>query len=225
MYPIGPVTRQTDDQDGCVTWLDAQPDGSVLFVSFGSGGADVRAGARAGGERAPVPVGGAQPQRPSQRRQPGGELLQRVQEQGRPAELPPAGVQGVGYVVPSWAPQARVLVHRAMGAMLTHCSWNSVLESVARGVPMIAWPLYAEQRQNAVMLCEETRVALRPKARGSMVLAEDAAEVVREMMDGDKGELARARVSELQEAARKGLQPGGASYETLAQVVSIWRKE
>lgn len=43
---------------------------------------------------------------------------------------------------------------------MTHCGWNSVLESVCAGVPMVAWPLYAEQRVNRVMLVEEMKIAL-----------------------------------------------------------------
>jgi hydroquinone glucosyltransferase len=146
-----------------------------------------------------------------------------------PLRCLPAGfverTKATGRVVPSWAPQARILEHRATMAMLTHCGWNSVLESVVSGVPMVAWPLYAEQRENAVMLCEETRAALRPQARGAdgMILAEDVAEVVRDMMHGDKGAAARAKVAELREAAASALRPGGVSYETLAQVVSKWK--
>jgi len=146
-----------------------------------------------------------------------------------PLSYLPAGfverTKATGRVVPSWAPQARVLAHRATMAMLTHCGWNSVLESVVSGVPMVAWPLYAEQRQNAVLLCEETRAALRPVVRGAdgMILAEDIAEVVKEMTHGEKGAAARAKVEELREAAASALRPGGVSYETLAEVVSKWK--
>jgi hydroquinone glucosyltransferase len=110
-------------------------------------------------------------------------------------------------------------------AMLTDCGWNSVLDSVVSGVPMVVWPLYAEQRENTVLLCEETRAALRPRAHGAdgMVLTEDIAEVVREMMHGEKGAAARAKVAELREAAASALRPSGVSYETLAQVVSKWK--
>jgi hydroquinone glucosyltransferase len=109
--------------------------------------------------------------------------------------------------------------------MVTHCGWNSVLESVMHGVPMIAWPLYAEQRENAVMLHEETKVALRPNARGKdgLILGEDIAEVVKEMMNGKEGEVAGKKVVELQDAARSGLAPSGLSHETLVEVVGKWK--
>ncbi|CAL4890045.1 unnamed protein product [Urochloa decumbens] len=246
VYPIGPVIRQHhpaaaggEDATGCIGWLDAQPEGSVLFVSFGSGGAlslaqtrELARGLELAGHRflwvvrAPTDGGAA-----AGGDNPGESYYDGSRSKaGDPLGYLPVGfverTKGLGHVVPSWAPQTRVLAHRATAAMLTHCGWNSVLEAVAAGVPMVAWPLYAEQRQNAVMLCEETMVALRPKvgdANGGLVLAEDVAEVVREVMEGEKGEAARAKVRELKEAARKGVEPGGASYETLAKVVSEWK--
>ncbi|CAL4971454.1 unnamed protein product [Urochloa decumbens] len=252
VYPIGPVIRHhhpaaaaagdaDDDATGCLGWLDAQPEGSVLFVSFGSGGAlslaqtgELARGLELAGHRflwvvrAPTDAAAAAAGGDN----PGESYYDGCRSKaGDPVGFLPAGfmerTKGLGHVVPSWAPQTRVLAHRAVGAMLTHCGWNSVLEAVAAGVPMVAWPLYAEQRQNAVMLCEETMVALRPRVaggEGGLVLAEDVAEVVREVMEGEKGEAARAKVRELKEAARKGLEPGGASYETLAKVVSEWKK-
>lgn len=243
VYPVGPVIRQhaadiTADATGCMDWLDAQPERSVLFVSFGSGGAlstaqtaELARGLELSGHRflwvvrSPTDGGEANP---------GESYYDGSRSKDDPLSfLPPGFVerttkQGLGHVVPSWAPQTRVLGHRATAAMLTHCGWNSVLESVAAGVPMIAWPLYAEQRENAVMLCEETMVALRPNkvggdGGGGLVLAQDVAEVVKEMVGGGgKGEAARAKVAGLKVAAASALQPGGASYETLAEVVNRW---
>jgi hydroquinone glucosyltransferase len=243
VYPIGPVTTTTsssddDDATGCVEWLDAQPDRSVLFVSFGSGGAlpaaqmdELARGLELSGHRFLWVVRSPSDGDGAANTNPGESYYDGSRSKDNPLSFLPSGfterTKDVGRVVPSWAPQARVLAHRATAAMLTHCGWNSVLESVSSGVPMVAWPLYAEQRQNAVMLCEDTRVALRPEVRGEggMVLAQDVAQVVREMMHGEKGEMARARVTELQAAAKAGLQPGGLAYQTLAQVVSIWKKD
>ncbi|XP_066324908.1 UDP-glycosyltransferase 72B1-like [Miscanthus floridulus] len=244
VYPVGPITRRAttaDDGDdtGCVEWLDAQPERSVLFVSFGSGGALSAAQTRElarGLElsrarflwvvRSPVD---ADAYAAGAGANPGESYYDGSKSRDDPLSHLPGGfverTKATGLVVPSWAPQARVLAHRATMAMLTHCGWNSVLESVVSGVPMVAWPLYAEQRQNAVLLCEETRAALRPRARGAdgMILAEDIDEVVKEMMHGEKGAAARAKVEELREAAASVLRPGGVSYETLAEVVSKWK--
>ena len=54
-----------------------------------------------------------------------------------------------------------VLRHDSVGGFVTHCGWNSVLEAVWCGVPMVGWPLYAKQRLNRVVLVEEIKFALR----------------------------------------------------------------
>lgn len=161
---------------------------------------------------------------------PGANYYDGSKSKDYPLKFLPSGflerTKEVGLVVPSWAPQVRVLGHRATGAMLTHCGWNSVLESVMHGVPMIVWPLYAEQRQNAVMLHEETKVALRPKVRGAdgMILGEDITKVVNDMMNSEEGDAMRTKVTELQKAARSGLAASGMSHKTLTEVVRKWKE-
>uniref|UniRef100_A0A453T477 Hydroquinone glucosyltransferase n=1 Tax=Aegilops tauschii subsp. strangulata TaxID=200361 RepID=A0A453T477_AEGTS len=85
---------------------------------------------------------------------------------------------------------------------MSHCEWNSMLESVDTGVPMVAWPLFAEQRLNAVMLLSE-RVGLalwkRPplgKDR-AVVPREELTALVRELMEGEKCVVARKMVGHL----------------------------
>ena len=71
-----------------------------------------------------------------------------------------ARTKGKGLVVEAWAPQREVLAHGAVGGFVTHCGWNSVLEAIMGGVPMLAWPMYAEQRMNKVFLVD-LRLAVR----------------------------------------------------------------
>ncbi|VAH63633.1 unnamed protein product [Triticum turgidum subsp. durum] len=56
-----------------------------------------------------------------------------------------------GLVIKSWAPQVEVLRHRATGAFMTHCGWNSTLEGITAGLPLLCWPLYAEQKVNKAL--------------------------------------------------------------------------
>ncbi|CAA6665877.1 unnamed protein product [Spirodela intermedia] len=157
IYPVGPLVRnggeESDrDSSGCVAWLDEQPRGSVLFVSFGSGGTlplEQLTELALGWRRAGSGSSGF------------------VHSSNDPFAFLPEGfverTKRLGLVVSSWAPQVKILRHESTGGFLTHCGWNSSLESVVHGVPMIAWPLYAEQKMNAVLLVEDVKVALRPR--------------------------------------------------------------
>jgi hydroquinone glucosyltransferase len=129
----------------------------------------------------------------------------------------------VGLLVPSWAPQTQVLAHKATGGFLTHCGWNSTLESLVHGVPMVAWPLFAEQRLNAVMLAEGVGAAIRLPERKDK---DTIAAVVRELMAGEgKGAMVRVKVAELQKAAAEGLREGGAATTALDEVVDKWEND
>ncbi|KAJ4954484.1 hypothetical protein NE237_011267 [Protea cynaroides] len=102
--------------------------------------------------------------------------------------------KGRGLVVHSWAPQIQVLSHASTGGFLTPCGWNSTLKSVVHGVhgvPLIAWPLFAEQKMNAMMLVEDLKVALRPKVeKKGIVRRMEISRVVKCLMEGDEGKRA-----------------------------------
>ncbi|CAO2149508.1 unnamed protein product [Urochloa humidicola] len=230
VYPIGPLiqadTGKKDDAAcRCVEWLDRQPEKSVIFVSFGSGGAvpaeqmrELALGLELSGQRFLWVV-----RSPSDEGAVNDNYYDAESKKDPFAYLPEGFLErtkDVGLVVPSWAPQIKVLAHRATGGFLTHCGWNSVLESLVYGVPMVAWPLYAEQRQNAVMLSDGIGAAIRvPESKGR----EKIAATVRELMEGEgKGATVRAKVAELQKAAAEGLKEGGAAAAALAEVVEKW---
>jgi UDP:flavonoid glycosyltransferase YjiC (YdhE family) len=107
---------------------------------------------------------------------------------------------GRGLLVQGWAPQVGILAHVATGAFLSHCGWNSVLESMSHGVPVVGWPLGAEQFYNAKMLAEEWGVC---------------AEVVEAVM-GDTAESAamRRRVAEVRQVMRGAWAEDGGSSRT-----------
>jgi hydroquinone glucosyltransferase len=93
----------------------------------------------------------------------------------------------VGLVMAStWAPQTAILEHASVGCFVTHCGWNSVLESVVNGVPMVAWPLYAEQNMNAAMSELQLKVAVRVKDR--FVSKEEVASAIKRVMEGDEAQ-------------------------------------
>ncbi|KAM4118094.1 hypothetical protein ACB094_02G174700 [Castanea mollissima] len=113
----------------------------------------------------------------------------------------------LGVVVPMWAPQVEFLSHDS----------NSTIESITNGVPMIAWPLYAEQRMNATLLNEEFGVAVRSKVLPTkeVVGREEIETMVRKIMEGLN--VIRARVKQLNCDAEKALSEGCSSYNQLSQ--------
>ncbi|XP_007051600.2 PREDICTED: hydroquinone glucosyltransferase [Theobroma cacao] len=234
IYPVGPLVNVDSsskaDGSGCLKWLDGQPHGSVLYVSFGSGGTlsynqinELALGLEMSQQRFLWVV-----------RSPNDQVANAtffsVQSQQDPFDFLPKGflerTKGRGLVVPSWAPQAQVLSHGSTGGFLTHCGWNSALESVVNGVPLIAWPLYAEQKMNAVMLAEDIKVALRAKPNeNGLVCRDEIAKAVKGLMEGEEGKGVRNRMKDLKEAAAKVLSENGSSGKALSEVAQKWRNQ
>lgn len=112
----------------------------------------------------------------------------------------------------NWAPQSEVLRHPSTGGFATHCGWNSTLEGVASGVPMICWPLYAEQRINKVLMVEEMKVGVVIEGYGAeLVKAEEVETKVRLVMASHEGEKLRQRVMTAKEMAIDALKVGASS--------------
>ena len=232
VYAIGPITQtgsigQKVGWD-CLLWLDNQPPNSVLYVSFGSGGTlsqdqinELALGLELSRHRflwvnVRAPNDGA-------------SATYLSDDSVDPLDFLPKGflerAKGKGLVMPCWAPQIEVLSHRSIGAYLTHCGWNSVLESVVKGVPMIAWPLFAEQRTNAAMVTDGLKVAVRPKAgsNNGIVVKEDIASLIKSLMEGLEGEEIRRRMKELKDGAACAVMEDGSSTKKLSKLALKWK--
>ncbi|KAK7411299.1 hypothetical protein VNO78_02732 [Psophocarpus tetragonolobus] len=123
-----------------------------------------------------------------------------------------------GLVIRGWAPQVVILRHRAVGAFLTHCGWNSVLESVVTGVPMLAWPMTADQFVDATLLVEELKVATRVGEGERTVPDSDLlSRVLADSVRGN-GVVAR-RALELKTAALDAVRDGGSSHRDLRSLM------
>ncbi|KAJ9171492.1 hypothetical protein P3X46_014853 [Hevea brasiliensis] len=235
VYPVGPLVNMGSSSEGkeadCLRWLDEQPHGSVLYVSFGSGGTlsydqinELALGLEMSQQRFLWVV-----------RSPNDSVANAtffsVQSQKDPCDFLPEGfldrTKGRGLLVPSWAPQAQVLSHGSTGGFLTHCGWNSILESVVNGVPLIAWPLYAEQTMNAVMLTEDIKVALRPKAnvQNGLIERHEISKVVRGLMEGKEGKKVRNRMKDLKDAADRVLSEEGSSTKAISGLALKWKNQ
>ncbi|KOM45112.1 hypothetical protein LR48_Vigan06g041800 [Vigna angularis] len=230
VYAVGPLVRSVEKKpkggkkDGVLQWLDEQQAESVVYVSFGSGGT------MSGNQMREVALGLELSQkrfvwvvRPPCEGDASGAFFDVASGGDAAMSYLPEGflkrTEGVGVVVPMWAPQAEILEHPATGGFVTHCGWNSVLESVENGVPMVAWPLYAEQKMNAFMLSEELGVAVRVAEEGGGVVGrEQVAEVVRRVMVDKEGFGMRKKVKELKLSGEKALSMFGSSHHSLAEM-------
>ncbi|VAH28980.1 unnamed protein product [Triticum turgidum subsp. durum] len=227
LHAIGPVVwfGSTDDQQPheCVRWLDAQPPASVVFLCFGSMGSldaaqvrEVAAGLERSGHRflwvlRGPPVAGT-----------------RLPTDADLDEVLPEGfleaTAGRGLVWPAWAPQREILSHAAVGGFVTHCGWNSILESLWSGVPMIPWPLYGEQHLNAFELVAGVGAAVAlemDRRKGFFVEAAELERAVRSLMGGasEEGRKARRTAAETSAACREAVGEGGSSCAALQRLV------
>ncbi|KAJ9555832.1 hypothetical protein OSB04_010446 [Centaurea solstitialis] len=231
IFPVGPLIRtgskqQTNDGFECLKWLDKHPVGSVLFVSFGSGGTlsqkqlvELAFGLEKSGQRFLWAV-----KSPSEKVN---ASYFSAKTDLDPFSFLPVGfldrVRDHGLVVSSWVPQVEILAHSSTGGFLTHCGWNSILESIANGVPMIAWPLYAEQRMNAVNLTDGLGVAYRVKVgENGLVGSDEIDKRVRSLIEGEEGDKMRTKLAELKEGGAMALSQDGSSIRPILQVAKMW---
>ncbi|KAL0732013.1 hypothetical protein Bca4012_028107 [Brassica carinata] len=219
IYPIGPlpvlenreVNRDSEigrlrlnlweEETESLDWLDTKAEKSVLYVNFGSITVLTREqllefawGLATSGkeflwvERSVLPA----------------EFLSETADRGK--------------VVTGWCPQEKVLSHPAIGAFLTHCGWNSTMESVFAGVPMICWPFFADQVTNRKFCCGEWGLGVEI---GGEVRRERVEAVVREVMDGVGGVEVREKVMEWRRAAEEASAPPcGSSFVSFETVVN-----
>ncbi|CAN6285701.1 unnamed protein product [Urochloa humidicola] len=193
-------------EDACIKFLDTKPPASVLYVSFGS--------------QNTIPAAQMM------------ELARGLEASGRPfiwSVRPPAEFDGdeefraewlpdgfeeraAGVVVRGWAPQVGILAHASTGAFLSHCGWNSVLESLWHGVPVVGWPLVGDQVFDSRLL-EELGVGVE-LASGRVFgglgkgwkHVRDVVETV--LGDGEKARDMRRKAAELKELVRAAVSVG-----------------
>ncbi|CAI0444909.1 unnamed protein product [Linum tenue] len=192
----------------CVEWLDSQQPNSVLYVNFGSitvlnpDQLKEFAWGLASSEISFLWV-----VRP--------DLVS-----GESAALPPEFVdetKGRGLLV-GWCSQERVLDHPAIGGFLSHMGWNSTMESLSHGVPMICWPFFAEQQTNCFYACNEWGVGMEIDPN---VKRDQVEELVREVMGGGKGKEMKRRAVEWKNKAIESTVPGGSSYQNVERLIHL----
>ncbi|KAI4964904.1 hypothetical protein ZWY2020_057915 [Hordeum vulgare] len=219
ILPIGPLFADQElrkpvgqfwpEDLSCLEWLDAQPGGSVVYVAFGS-----------------FTIFD-----PRQFR----ELAEGLELTGRPflwvvrPDFTSGGlskawfdefqsrVAGKGTVV-SWCPQQQVLAHPAVACFVSHCGWNSTMEGVRNGVPMLCWPYFADQFTNRSYICDIWRTGLAVTLGDGVVTKEEVKGKIAQVI-GDEG--IAERVGTLRDAARRSITEGGSSHENFSRFVGL----
>ncbi|KAG5255098.1 anthocyanidin O-glucosyltransferase [Salix suchowensis] len=236
VYPVGPLLNLNRDGDrdvesdkfkGIRQWLDDQPPSSVVYLSFGSRGSfgvdqvkEIACGLEQSGHRflwslrQPPPKGKNEP--PS--------------DYANPRDVLPEGfldrTANSGKVI-GWAPQVDILGHPSVGGFVSHCGWNSILESVWFGVPIATWPLFAEQQFNAFQMIVEMGLGVEIKmdyrkefnsdGNDDIVGAGEIERGVRCLMELDNEK--RERLKEMSGKSRKALESGGTSSTWLGRFI------
>ncbi|CAJ1931268.1 unnamed protein product [Sphenostylis stenocarpa] len=191
----------------CKAWLDAQPQGSVIYVSFGSSTIVTREELMEFWHglvnskkrfllvmRPDLVVG----------RENDDQILEKLKEETKERGL-----------ILEWTPQEEVLAHKAIGGFLTHSGWNSTLESLVAGVPMICWPYFADQQVNSRFVSEVWKVGLDMKD----VCDRDVVEkMVNDLMVHRREEFLKSAQA-MAMLAHKSVSPGGSSYSSMEDLI------
>ncbi|KAL2609299.1 hypothetical protein R1flu_027872 [Riccia fluitans] len=212
---FGEVFSSRDDPSDSLKWLDTQAEGSVLYIAFGSLGnviSDVIPQLALGLEESRVPFLWVL-------KVPKGKTIDELLPQGFRERI-----HGRGFIETGWAPQTRILQHPATGGFLTHCGWNSIVESLCTGVPMITWPLSADQPMNARFLTDVTKVGIpikdAPANELNMVSKEEVSAAVKRLLVSDESKEFKKNSLKLKETLASSVGDGGSSYTTLRNFIN-----
>ncbi|KAI5591167.1 hypothetical protein BDE02_04G060600 [Populus trichocarpa] len=222
IYCIGPLILADDKRGGssktspedahkCITWLDSQPNQSVVFLCFGSLGLftkeqlrEIAIGLEKSGQRFLWVV----------RDPPSHNLSVSIKANGYP---------DLDSLLPDGFLERTKERDYSVGGFVTHCGWNSTLEALCAGVPLVAWPLYAEQTLNRAVLVEEMKLALSMnESEDGFVSADEVEKNLRGLMESDEGKLIRERAIAMKNAAKAAMIEGGSSQVALSKLVESW---
>ncbi|KAF8090795.1 hypothetical protein N665_0467s0024 [Sinapis alba] len=212
VFGVGPVSsiglgkRKSElnvDVKALLSWLDRCPEGSVLYICFGSQKVLAK-------EQCDALALGLE------------KSMTRFVWVAKTDPIPDGfedRVAGRGMIVRGWAPQVAVLSHMAVGGFLSHCGWNSVLEAIASGTMILAWPMEADQFVDAKLLVDHMGVAV-SVCEGSKTVPNphELGRVIAETM-GEQGSAVRARAKEMGQKARAATEARGSSTIDLERLV------
>ncbi|CAL1400165.1 unnamed protein product [Linum trigynum] len=190
----------------CMEWLDQREPRSVVYVNYGS------ITVMSDEHLKEFAWGLAESKRP---------FLWIVRPdilRGESAILPPEFLEEIENrgCLASWCIQQEVLSHPSVGVFLTHCGWNSMIESVSVGIPVMCWPFFAEQQTNCRYACSEWGIGLELSAD---VKRKEVADVIEEMMSGETGKVMKIKAMKWQKQAKECVGVEGLSFSNFGRFV------
>ncbi|XP_062109258.1 phloretin 4'-O-glucosyltransferase-like [Humulus lupulus] len=128
-------------------------------------------------------------------------------------------LEKLGMIVP-WCSQMEVLSNESIGCFVTHCGWNSTLESLASGVPMVAFPRWSDQGTNAKLIEEEWKIGVRVKPNEDEIVDSEEIRRCLELVMGKENEEMRRNGKKWKELAKGAVKEGGSSDKNLKSFVA-----
>ncbi|KAF6164518.1 hypothetical protein GIB67_025344 [Kingdonia uniflora] len=201
------------DRRTCINWLDTKKTGSVVYVSFGSFLSlqeqqmeEIAWGLEKSGKYFLWVVRAEEEQKlPSKFRE---------EYMSTSVSLPDKGL------IVKWSLQLQVLAHPSVGCFITHAGWNSTLEGLSLGVPMVGIPIGSDQTTNIKFVEDVWRVGVRGKVdEKGIIRREEIERCIREITEGEHGEDMRRNVEKWKELAKEAVDEGGSSSKNIQHFV------
>ena len=132
-------------------------------------------------------------------------------------------VENKGLLV-NCSPQVKVLANKAVGCFFTHCGWNSTIEALSLGVPMVTMPGWSDQQTNSKLVEDAWKVGVRAKVdEHGIVRREEIALCIKEVMEGDTGREMKMNSKKWKELAIEATSEGGTSDTNINELVAMLR--
>ncbi|KAK7295243.1 hypothetical protein RJT34_18148 [Clitoria ternatea] len=197
---------QFKSEEYCMTWLDDKPKQSVVYVSFGT----------------MVALNEEQMKEISYGLRDSGSyflwVVRASEEYKLPKDFQKKSEKGI---VIAWCSQLKVLAHKAIGCFVTHWGWNSTLEALSFGVPVVAVPQWSDQNTNAKQIVEVWKMGVRAtKDETQIVRQEVLKNCIREIMEREKGKEVKSNVMQLKSLAAQAVNEGGSSHKNTKEFVN-----
>lgn len=203
------------DNDTATSWLKSKPKGSVIYVSFGSM-------ACLDEKQMQELAWGLE--------QTNYYFLWTIRSSSEEEKLPKQFLQDntiskKGIIV-RWSCQIEVLSSDSIGCFLSHCGWNSTMEALSLGIPMVVMPQWTDQTMNAKLVQDVWKIGIRVKYNEKeeeelgFVERDEIARCIKEVMEGEKGKEMKRNALKWKDLSKEAVDEGGTSDKCIDAFVS-----